>query len=118
MGDALLVLAEVQLKQNDIAGAADSIDQAMIIADERGDDELRFYALLDRTDIWMKSCDAARPSNECLHKIDLAVRDYTQARAAATRLGWAAFVREMDAFISRAEIRAQLVRSLMDLQSR
>jgi len=116
-GDALLVLAEIQVKLADFAGAADSINQAMIVADERGDDALRFYALLGRTDIWMSFCDAARPSNDCLQKIELAVRDYTQAREAATRLGWAGLVRAMDGFISRAELRAQLFRSMLDLQS-
>ena len=129
-GDTLLVLAQIQLKQADLTGAADSINRAMIIADERGDDELRFYALFDRTDIWMKSCDVAPPGSaselptviaafrDCLHKIDLAVRDYTQAREAATRQGWAGLAREMDAFIRRAEMRAQLVRSMIDIQSR
>jgi tetratricopeptide (TPR) repeat protein len=129
-GDALLILAQIQTKQADIAGAAESVNQAMIIADQSGDDELRFYALFERTDIWMKSCDVAPPSSvselptliaafrDCLHKIDLTVRDYTQAREAATRQGWAGLAREMDAFISRAETRAQLVRSMIDLQSR
>jgi tetratricopeptide (TPR) repeat protein len=129
-GDALLVLAEIQVKQADLTGAADSINRVMIIADERDDDELRFYALFDRPDIWMKSCDVAIPSSpselpaviaafrDCLHKIDLTVRDYTQAREIARRQGWVGLAREMDAFIKRAEMRAQLVRSVIDLQSR
>jgi hypothetical protein len=51
LGDVLLLLAEIRVKLADFAGAADSINQALTIADERGDDELRFYALLDRADI-------------------------------------------------------------------
>jgi tetratricopeptide (TPR) repeat protein len=129
-GDSLLVLAQIQVKQADLTGAADSINRVMTIADERGDDELRFYALFDRTDIWMKSCDVATPTKvsdlppviaafrDCLNKIDLTVRDYTQAREVARRQGWAGLAREMDAFITRAEIRAQLVRSMIDLQNR
>lgn len=118
-GDVLVVLAEIQVKLADFAGAADSIDLAMIIADERGDDALRFYALLERADIWMTmgACDTVRPSNDCLQKIELSQRDYTLAREAATRLGWAGLVREMDGFISRNERRAQIVRSVLDSQS-
>jgi hypothetical protein len=118
-GDVLVVLAEIQVKLTDFAGAADSINLAMTIADERGDDALRFYALLERADIWMTmgSCDTVRPSNDCLQKIELSQRDYTLAREAATRLGWAGLVREMDGFISRNERRAQIVRSVLDSQS-
>jgi tetratricopeptide (TPR) repeat protein len=118
LGDLLLVLAEIRVKLADLSGGADSVNQAIIIADERGDDELRFYALLERADIWtMGSCDAFPPSNDCLQKIELSQRDYTQAREAATRLGWAGLVREMDGFISRNEQRAQIVRSVLDSQS-
>jgi hypothetical protein len=60
--DVLLVLAEVQVKLADFAGAADSVNQALTIADERRDDALRFYALLSRADIWMTMgfCDGPR----------------------------------------------------------
>ena len=105
------LLSEVQLAQADLSGAADSISQALMIADERGDDELRFYALLNRSDVWMKSCDLARLSKDCLPKIDLAVRDYTEARAAATRLNWAGLVRMMDDFMRHGETQARLVRA-------
>jgi hypothetical protein len=119
LGDLLVDLAEIQVRLADLSGAADGVNQAIIIADERGDDELRFYALLERADIWMTmgSCDAIRPSNDCLQKIELSQRDYAQAREAATRLGWAGLAREMDGFISRNEQRAQLVRSVLDSQS-
>src|SRR5919201_238381 len=125
-GDALLVLAEIQIKQADLTAAADSISRVLVIADERDDDELRFYALFDRPDIWLKSCDVAIPNQfsdlpplhaafgDCLHKADLAVRDYTQAREVASRQGWAGLVQQMDAFIKQAEMRAQLARSMMD----
>ena len=118
MGDLFVVLAEIQVKLADLSGAADSVNQAIIIADERDDDELRFYALLERADIWMTmgSCDAIRPSDDCLQKIELSQRDYTQAREAAVRLGWAGLAREMDGFISRNERRAQIVRSVLDFQ--
>jgi tetratricopeptide (TPR) repeat protein len=119
LGDVLLVLAEIQGKLADLAGAADSVNQAMTIADEGGDDALRFYALLERADIWMimGSCDAVSPGNDCLGKIELAQRDYTQARVAATRLGWGGLAREMDGFISRNERRAEMIRSMLDLKS-
>src|SRR5262249_7665431 len=110
------VLSEVQIAQADLSGAADSLNQTMIIADELSDDELRFYAFLDRADIWMKSCDLTRPSKDCVEKIDLAVRDYTQARAVATRLDWTGLVREMDGFITRAGIQAQAVRAGISLK--
>jgi tetratricopeptide (TPR) repeat protein len=125
-GDALLVLAQIQIKQADLTGAADSISRVLVIADERDDDELRFYALFDRPDIWLKSCDVAIPNQfsdlpplhaafgDCLHKDDLAVRDYTQAREVASRQGWAGLAQQMDAFIKQAEMRAQLARSMMD----
>src|SRR5262249_1414194 len=125
-GDALLVLALIQIKQADLTGAADSISRVLVIADERDDDELRFYALFNRPDIWMKSCDVATPSKlsdlppltaafqDCLHKVDLAVRDYMQAREVASRQGWASLARQMDAFIKHAEMRAELARSMMD----
>jgi tetratricopeptide (TPR) repeat protein len=125
-GDALLVLAQIQIKQADLTGAADSISRVLVIADERDDDELRFYALFDRPDIWLKSCDVAIPNQfsdlpplhaafgDCLHKADLAVRDYTQAREVASRQGWAGLAQQMDAFIKQAEMRAQLARSMMD----
>ena len=115
--DVLLVLAEVQVKLADFAGAADSVNQALTIADERRDDALRFYALLSRADIWMTMgfCDAVRPTDRCLQQIDLALKDYADGRAAATRLGWTGLVREMDGFISRAEFQAQNVRSMLAL---
>ena len=118
LGDLFVVLAEIQVKLADLSGAADSVNQAIIIADERDDDELRFYALLERADIWMTmgSCDAIRPSNDCLQKIELSQRDYTQAREAAVRLGWAGLAREMDGFISRNVRRAKIVRSVLDFQ--
>jgi hypothetical protein len=72
------------------------------------------------------SCDVAIPNQfsdlpplhaafgDCLHKADLAVRDYTQAREVASRQGWAGLAQQMDAFIKQAEMRAQLARSMMD----
>ena len=99
-GDALLVLAEIQIKQADLTGAADSISRVLAIADERDDDDLRFYALLDRADIWMKYCNVPNlnslsdlPSvnaaySDCLQKADLAVRDYNKpARWRAGKVG-------------------------------
>ena len=66
-GDALLVLADIQVMLADFAGAADSVSQAMTIADERQDDGLRFYALRDRGGIWMAMgfCDVVRPTDRC-----------------------------------------------------
>jgi CHAT domain-containing protein len=116
-GDALLVLGEIQIKLADFAGAADNINQAVTIADESGDDALRFYALDDRADIWMTMgfCDAVRPTENCLQQIDRALRDYAQAREAATRLGWTGLVSEIDGFIGRAQFQAQNVRSMLAL---
>jgi len=118
-GDALLVLADIQVKLADFAGAADSVSQAMTIADERQDDVLRFYALLDRGSIWMAMgfCDAVRPTDRCLQQIDLALKDYAAGHATATRLGWAGLAREMDGFIWRAELQAQNVRSMLALNN-
>ena len=118
-GDALLVLADIQVKLADFAGAADSVSQAMTIADERQDDGLRFYALLDRGSIWMAMgfCDAVRPTDRCLQQIDLALKDYAAGHAMATRLGWAGLAREMDGFIWRAELQAQNVRSMLALNN-
>src|SRR5262249_39226064 len=125
-GDALLVLSLIQSKQADLTGAADTISRVLVIADERDDDEVRFYAVFDRADISMKSCNVPNPNSvsdlpalnaafrDCLQKVDLAVRDYTQAREVARRQGWAGLARQMDAFIERAEVRAQLARSMMD----
>ena len=115
--DALLVLGDIQVKLADFAGAADSVSQAMTIADERQDDGLRFYALLDRGSIWMAMgfCDAVRPTERCLQQIDLALKDYAEGRATATRLGWAGLARQMDGFITRAEFQAQNVRSMLAL---
>jgi CHAT domain-containing protein len=117
LGDVLLLLAEIRVKVGDYAGAADSINQAMAIADERGDDELRFYALLDRADIWriMGSCDPARMSNDCAQRFDLAIRDYGQARETAVRLGWAYLAREMENAGGRIEFQARMLRSTLAL---
>src|SRR5262245_55750181 len=117
VGDALLVLAEIQIKLADFAGAADNINRAVSVADESGDDALRFYALLDRADVWMTMgfCDATRPTENCLQQVDRALRDYAQARAVATRLGWAGLVSQIDGFIGRAALRAQNVRALLDM---
>jgi tetratricopeptide (TPR) repeat protein len=110
-GDVLLVLAGIQVALGDFAAAADGIKQAMTIAEERGDDEQRFYVLLERAGMGTGSCDAAHPTERCLQQIELALQDYAQGRALATRLGWSGLAREMEGFISRAESMAQLIRS-------
>jgi tetratricopeptide (TPR) repeat protein len=115
-GDVLLVLVGIQVGLSDFAAAADGIKQAMTIAEERGDDEQRFYVLLERAGMGTGSCDAAHPTERCLQQIELALQDYAQGRALATRLGWSGLVREMEGFISRAESMAQLVRSKLALQ--
>ena len=116
-GDVLLVLAEIQVKLADFAGAADSVNQALTIADELQDDALRFFALFGRADIWtaMGSCEVVRLTDRCLQQTELALKDYAQARAAATRPGWEGLARQMDGFIQRAEFQAQNVRSMLAL---
>jgi CHAT domain-containing protein len=116
-GDALLVLAEIQLKLADFSGAAASVNQAMTIADERHDDALRLYALLDRADIWytMGRCDPDRLSSRCVQQLDLAVQDYRRARETAARLGWAGLVRTTDGLIRHTEFQAQNIRSTIAL---
>src|SRR5262249_26137856 len=90
---------------------------ALMAAANSWDDALRFYALLDRADVWMTMgfCDATRPTENCLQQVDRALRDYAHAREVATRLGWAGLVSQIDGFIGRAQLQAQNVRSILAL---
>lgn len=112
--DSLDLLAQVQITQGDIAGAADSLSRAFASNSGVDDDSLLFYGYLDRADLYQKlaeKCDYERDFEPCLKAVELAVRDYRAAQTIAERLGWDALANQTRSFLRRLDIRKHMIES-------
>jgi CHAT domain-containing protein len=110
--DSLDLLAQVQIGQGDIAGAADSLNRAFSSSGGIHDDSLLFYGYLDRADLYQKlaeKCDYERTFKACLQAAELAERDYRSSLAVAEKLGWDALADQARGFLRRIEMRKQMI---------
>ncbi len=110
--DAWDLLAQIQIAQGDLIGAADSMNRAFSLENSIKDDKLLFYAYLDRADIYQKfaeKCDYQRNFKPCLDAIDGANRDYKAALAIAKKLRWDGLADQTEDFIQRLSIRKEMI---------
>lgn len=110
--DAYDLLAQVQVTQGDLVGAADSLNRAFALQELVGDDRLLFYGHLDRADVYQKlaeKCDYDRDFTPCLNAVELARRDYQAALAKAEGLGWSGLVTQTRGFLSRLRVREEMI---------
>ncbi|WP_020587963.1 CHAT domain-containing protein [Desulfobacter curvatus] len=112
--DSLDLLAQVQIAQGDIAGAADSLNRAFAGRNGVDDDSLLFYGYLDRAELYQKvaeKCDYQRDFEPCLQAVVLSARDYGSAQGIAKKLGWDALADQTRGFLRRLKIRKQMIES-------
>ena len=110
--DAYDLLAQIQATQGDLVGAADSLNRAFALEEVVGNDKLLFYGHLDRADVYQKlaeKCDYDRNFTPCLKAVELARRDYKAALAKAERLGWSGLVTQTRGFLSRLQVREEMI---------
>lgn len=119
--DALDIQAQVNLKQGNFNAAAENLNRAFELPGIS--DELTFYALLDRGDVYLKiaeQCDYQRNFDACLQAVDHTKDDYRKALAIARKLGWTGLAKQIEKFLSDADMRAELInlqrRSQEDVQ--
>ncbi len=106
------LLAQIQVSQGDLVGAADSMSRAFFIENAIKDDELLFYAYLDRAEIYQKfaeKCDYQRDFKPCLDEVERAFRDYEQALTLARKLRWHGLAEQTQGFIQRLKIRKEMI---------
>ncbi len=116
--DAYDLLAQIQITQGDLVGAADALNRAFALEAAVADDKLLFYGYLDRADIYQKlaeQCDYERDFAPCFEAVALARRDYTAALGKAEALGWSGLAEQTRGFINRLGMREQLIRSQQSL---
>jgi CHAT domain-containing protein/tetratricopeptide (TPR) repeat protein len=112
--DAWDMLAQVQVTEGDYVGAADSMNRAFAVKEAVGDDKQLYYGYLDRGDVYQhfaEKCDYERDFKPCLDAVGRARRDYTAAYDTAKRLGWEGLAQQTQGFISRLDLREQMIRS-------
>jgi CHAT domain-containing protein len=110
--DAWDLLAQVQIAEGDLVGAADSMNRAFAVKEAIIDDKQLFYGYLDRADVYQRfaeKCDYERDFKSCLDAVERSRRDYKSAYAAAHRLGWDGLAQQAQGFIGRLEMRKQLI---------
>ncbi|MEN8688838.1 MAG: hypothetical protein AB1Z20_01885, partial [Desulfobacterales bacterium] len=111
--DAWDLLAQIQLGQGDLVGAADSMNRAFSFEKAIQDDKLLYYGYLDRADVYQKfaeKCDYQRDFKPCLDAVDRARRDYEAALAVARKLHWDGLADQTRGFIKRLDIRKELIK--------
>jgi CHAT domain-containing protein len=111
---ALDVLGTVQLQQQDIAGAADTLNREVAAAAGAKDATAPYYAYINRSDVYLKTaerCDYERAFAPCYEALDLAKADLDRALTIARRLGFAAFVQQVEESVRNTEARRALVKS-------
>ncbi len=112
MFDALDLLAQIQVHQGDLVGAADSLNRAFAVEDAVKDEKLLYYGYLDRADLYQKyaeKCDYQRDFRPCLDAVERARRDYRQALSLARKLRWDGLAEQTEAFIQRLGMREQMI---------
>ncbi len=111
---ALDVLGSVQLQQQDLSGAADTINREVTAAAGAKDTTAPFYAYVNRSDVYLKTaerCDYERAFTPCYEALDLANADLDRALAIARGLGFAAFVQQVDESARNLEARRAMIKS-------
>ena len=106
------LLAQIQVSQGDLVGAADSINRAFSFENAIQDDKLLYYGYLDRADVYQKfaeKCDYQRDFQPCLDATNRASRDYEAALAIARKLRWNGLADQTQGFIQRLEIRKEMI---------
>ncbi|HEY2908117.1 MAG TPA: CHAT domain-containing protein [Vicinamibacterales bacterium] len=111
---ALDVLGTVQLQQGDLSGAADTLNREVAAASSAKDPTAPYYAYINRSDVYLKTaerCDYERTFAPCYEALDLAKADLDRAFAIARKLGFAAFVQQVEESVRNTEARRAMVKS-------
>jgi CHAT domain-containing protein len=111
---ALDVLGTIQLAQSDLAGANDTFNREVSVAEKAPDRIAPFYAYLNRSDVFLKTaerCDFQRTFDACYQALDRAGADLQRAAAIATGLGYTGLARQADGFIKNLDQRRALIKS-------
>ena len=111
---ALDILGTVQISQNDLAGAADTLNREVAVAAQAKDPIDPYFAYLNRADVFLKSgerCDFQREFEPCYEALDHARADLTQALSIAQKLGYGGLAHQTEEFIGNVEARRVLVKS-------
>ena len=111
---ALDILATAQMSQNDLAGAADTLNREVAAASLAKDPTVPFYAYLNRSDVYLKSaerCDYQRAFQPCHEALDHARADLQQALAIARKLGYPGLAGQAEQFMRGVEDRRALIKA-------
>jgi len=111
---SLDVLATVQLQRDDLSGAADTLNRELAAALAAREPTAPYYAYVNRSEIYLKTaarCDFQRAFEPCYAALDLAKADLDRALAIARKLGFVAFVQQVDEGVRTIEERRALIKS-------
>jgi len=109
---AIELKSQLDVEQGDIVAGADGINRALAIYTKLNDNQARFYALLDRGDIFEKlasRCDFKLTFEQCDEDALRARGDYEAAASIATTLGWSGLARQADGFARSVDTRRQMI---------
>ena len=120
LAQALGQLGTVQLKQGDLAGAADTLNRRVQVAEQAKDPSEMFYAYMDRSEVYLRiaeQCSGYQPSYERFYQaLDINQADLLQAKDLAGKLGFAGLARLIDDFISSGKARRILIKKSEEFQ--
>ena len=110
--EALNTAADVSLKRGDFAGASDELNRALEMS-AQVDPKKVYFAYMDRGSLYEEKakCDNSRNYDICLEAVDLARKDYENAKDVAQKLGYTYFVKLFDGMISNLLARQKLLES-------
>lgn len=118
--DVLDVLAQLQLEEGNIAGAADSINRAFRVKGVTEDKELLFYGYFDRALVYQKLAEQGTSDGgdeSHLHAAELARRDFQSALETANQLNWPALAQQMQGFLNRLKLTEQMIERQKDFRN-
>ena len=113
---ALDVLGSVQIAQGNLSGAAATIDREIEVAQRANDPMARYYAFLNRSEIFLKiaeQCDYKRDFKPCYQALDDSRDDLQRAVGVVRPLGYTALSQQVaDGQMADVEDRRKLIRSI------
>lgn len=113
--DATLLKSEIQKRQGNLAGAMESVVQALAISPAPAKGMLT-YAYLDRGDIYLELASRCvwqqRGVKVCAQRAELAKADLARAQAIAREVGWAGIAALAQSAMARVEVNEMIRRNL------
>jgi CHAT domain-containing protein len=119
--DTLDVLAEVQVSQNDLDGARQTLERAFAV--KGVPDDVLIYGYLDRADVFLAMA-ASHDSDTGQVAVDLSLQalaasraQYLRAAELTDRLKWSGLGKQIQGFLSDVNTREQMIRRRAEMLS-